>query len=165
MFVGSADEDRWVATTVKVKERALEGAPGLRLGVVPVTDRKSSDRPWLDEDRNLVVLPLPYDGEFSEVFFSAWAVVQQFLNADARTPRPVALPNSADREVARQLEDRRNFPVLDIIEALIPIAQPQLLATAIQQASVEPTGSPKSIGARADIDTEGLLAPIARSTD
>ncbi|WP_449243305.1 hypothetical protein, partial [Desulfovibrio sp.] len=52
--------------------------------------------------------------------------VKQFLIADAKLPKPVALPNSADRLVAQQLFDRRDFPVLDILEVMYPMGQPDL---------------------------------------
>ena len=36
LFFGFQDTDRWVGTTVKINPHQLEGAPGLRIGIVPV---------------------------------------------------------------------------------------------------------------------------------
>jgi hypothetical protein len=38
LFVGCSDSDRWVATTIKINARQLEGARGLRIGIVPAGD-------------------------------------------------------------------------------------------------------------------------------
>lgn len=124
-----------VGTTVKINPSALKGDRGLRVGVVP-SHEGASDAVRLDERRNLVVCPVPYDGSFMEVFYKGWEVVQQFLLADARVPKEVDLPRPAAREVARYLADRRDFPVLDVIEALGKIAQPELLATEEEQVPV-----------------------------
>ena len=62
-----------------------------------------------------------------EIFYQGWAIVKYFLNADAHVPKEVYLPHGADRLVAKFLEDRRNFPVLDVIDALNIVKQPELL--------------------------------------
>jgi hypothetical protein len=128
LFFGSKDTDRWLGTTLKINAKSLEGARGLRIGIVPA-DQGASDKIYKDESKNLIVCPIPYDGSFMELFYSGWGIVQQFIYADARLPKPVNLPISADREVARQLEQRREFPVLDVIEALRPLSQNNLLET------------------------------------
>jgi len=135
LFIGHTDTDRWVGTTVKVNPSQLEGARGLRLGIVPATDT-ATDAPYLDERRNLVVCPLLYDGNFMQVFFAGWRIVQAFLTADAKMPEAVALDRPPEREVARVLAERRNYPVVDVVEALGAFAQPELLKTEPQQASV-----------------------------
>lgn len=71
-----------------------------------------------------------------EVFYEGWGVVQQFIAADAELPKEVALPRQAERQVARSLVDRRDFTVLEVIEALAPLAQPGLLRTRQQDASI-----------------------------
>ncbi|MBA2303172.1 MAG: hypothetical protein H0W08_11115 [Acidobacteria bacterium] len=128
LFVGHTDADRWVATTVKINPNHLEGASGLRIGIVPAREG-ASDIVRRDDSRNLVICPLPHDGAFMEVFYQGWGVVQQFMAADAFVPSEVRLPRQAERQVARYLEDRREFGVLDVIDALIPLAQPELLET------------------------------------
>lgn len=126
LFLGKTDSDKWVGTTVKINEAHLQHAPGLRIGIVPCRQGKS-DSVRRDDDRNLVICPLPYDGAFMEVFYQAWAIVKQFMYADARLPDEVYLPRQPDWQVCRFLEERRGFPVLDVIEALRVLAQPSLL--------------------------------------
>jgi hypothetical protein len=150
--------DRWVATTVKVNPAHLEGAKGLRVGIVPA--RGGRDAPTLDEDRNLIICPLPYDGAFMEIFYRGFGVVQQVLRADAKMPREVALPNSADRQVARLLIERRNYPVLDVVGVLDPLAQPELLVT--DEVDPELVVPELKAGRSQKLETGGVLAPIAR---
>ena len=84
----------------------------------------------MDSQRNLVVCPVPYDASFMEVFYVSWGIVMQFLAADAMLPRESHLPVPFQRQVANELASRRNFKVLDVIDALLPIAQPHLLMQA-----------------------------------
>lgn len=154
LFVGRADTDRWVGTTVKINPTALQGARGLRVGIVPVRQGES-DLPYKDDRRNLVVCPLLHDGSFMEVFYAGWITVQQFIAADAQVPKEAALPRPPDREVARQLAARREFPVVDVIEALRPLAQPELLDTGALDADVVLTRGESTV-ARA------VVAPRAR---
>jgi hypothetical protein len=135
LFVGNTDTDRWVGTTVKINPEHLEGGRGLRIGIVPARHGES-DRVYLDDSKNLVVVPLLHDRAFMEVFYLGWGVVQQFIAADAKVPKEVSLPRPADRQVAKYLEDRREFPVKDVIEALKPLSQPELLETREQDASL-----------------------------
>jgi hypothetical protein len=156
LFLGSPDAERWVGTTVKINVGALEGARGLRIGVVP-TREGTSDRVRKDEKRNLVVCPLPYDGSFMEVFYLAWEVVQQFLAADAQVPREVDLPRPASRSVARYLADRREFPVLSVVDALRPLSQPELLETREAAAELVLTGDTSKV-----VETTSVIAPQPR---
>jgi hypothetical protein len=141
LFVGMLDSERWVATTVKSNARSLESARGLRIGVVPASERET-DRPYIDEQRNLAVCPLLHDGNFMQVFYEGWQVAQAFLAADARLPSEAALPRPPMRQVARVLQDAREFPVLAVVdETLLPLAQPELLDTEEKQATVELTSA------------------------
>ena len=128
LFLGNTDSDRWVGTTVKINQTQLEAARGLRIGIIPAYQGRD-DRVRYDAAKNLVVCPLPYDGKFMELFYHAWGIVQQFIAADAQVPREVALPTPAHRMVAQLLADRRQFAVLDVVDALRPLAQPELLRT------------------------------------
>lgn len=157
LFAGCKDTDRWVGTTLKVNERELEGAKGLRIGIVPATQGKR-DGIYQDDAKNLIVCPLPYDGSFMQTFYEAWEVVVQFLAADAKVPGPDFLPRPAARQVARYLQDRRESAVVKVIEALGPLAQPELLETQDKAAGVIET----SQGTEAT--TSALLAPIPRET-
>jgi hypothetical protein len=140
LFVGKTDTDRWVGTTVKVNPALLEGARGLRVGIVPASHTET-DAPYHDEQRNLVVCPILHDGNFMQVFYEGWQVVQAFLAADARMPSEAALPRPPMREVARMLVDRREFPVVDVHAGLVAFAQPELLTTEEQRADVELKGA------------------------
>ena len=129
LFLGSSGEGRWVGSTLKLNKPDFEGAAGLRVGIYP--EEKPGDRPTKDENNNLVLCPLPYDSSFMEVFHSSFFTVKQTLLADTKLPKPVAVPNSADRFLAQQLVDRRDFSVLDIIEAMYALGQPDLVAESL----------------------------------
>lgn len=154
LFLGMKDTDRWVGTTVKINPAQLEGATGLRVGIVPSRQGKS-DRITFDNAKNLVVCPLPYDAAFMEVFYSAWVIVQQFIAADAQVPKEASLPTTAQRMVAKLLAERRAFPIVDVIEALGPIAQPELLETVAQDRPAEPSREESAT-------VETLIAPVSR---
>jgi hypothetical protein len=127
LFVGNVNQERWVGTTLKINPRQFEGAPGLRIGIYP--EQKKGEMPSIDPDKNLALCPLPYNASFMELFYSSFFIVKTFCASDARVPKPVALPNSSDRYVASLLEQRRGFSILDVVEAMGPLAQPQLLKT------------------------------------
>jgi hypothetical protein len=155
LFLGYADSDRWVGTSVKVNPALLEPARGLRIGIVPAT-QGNVEPPFLDDRRNLVVCPLTYDGAFMETFYQGWQIVKQFLAADAQMPSEASLPRPADRQVVRYLLDRRDFPVVEVIDALHPLAQPELLHTEERPADVVLSRVDQS-------ETTALLAPTART--
>ena len=94
-----------------------------------------------------------------EVFYHGWAVVQQFIAADAKMPREVNLPGQAQRQVAHYLEERRDFAVIDVIEALGPLSQPELLRTEEQTAALVRRRQPST-----EMETGAIIAPIARKT-
>lgn len=139
---------------MKVNQDYLEAAPGLRIGVVP-TRQGRSDAVRRDEQRNMVVCPIPHDASFMQTFYEAWQVVRQFIEADALVPREAALPRPAHRQVAQYLADRRQFPVLDVIEVLAPLSQPELLETQTVEADIV-----SQRDAKTNIDT--IIAPRAR---
>lgn len=155
LFVGNTDSDRWIGATVKINASALEGARGLRLGLVPVQQGKK-DNIYRDENKNLIVCPLPYDKSFMETFYTAWVIIQQFIAADAYIPKEVALPTPSHRYVAQLLEERRQFPVLDVLDALAPLSQPELLATHQSDAVLGDTEKNK-------LDLTGIVAPLSKT--
>ena len=155
LFLGAVDTDRWVGTSVKINRSHLEPVRGLRVGIVPA-QQGNTDKIVKDEKKNLTVCPLPYDGAFVETFYKAWELVVQFLTADAQVPKEVALPRPAARQVARMLAERRDFPVIDVIEVLGPLAQPDLLETTTNAAILLPTGRQSS----SELNTSSVVAPI-----
>jgi hypothetical protein len=147
LFIGSPSQEYWVATTLKTNASHLEGDAGIRIGIYP--EQKKNEGPALDKDRNLVLCPVPYDAGFMELFYSTFFMVKAFLSADARVPKPIDLPASADRQVAKMLEDRRNFGVLESIASLEKFAQPGLLTSST-------VGDPYSSS------PTSAIAPVAR---
>lgn len=152
LFVGSLNTQQWVGTSVKINPNQLEGAAGLRIGIVP-TKQGKSDLVRLDEARGLIVCPLHHDADFMQVFYEGWRIVQAFLNADAKLPKEAVLPRPVDREICRILEERREYPAIDVIEALKLFSQPELLETTSKQVSKEDV--------RGDAETNMLVAPIS----
>jgi predicted Zn finger-like uncharacterized protein len=147
LFIGSSSMDRWVATTLKITSKDLAGDAGLRLGIYP--ESRKGERPSFDDTKNLILCPLPYNAGFMELFYKSFYIAKQFLAADAYLPKEVALPDSADRYVANELAARRSYPVLDVIEALGPMAQPDLVASRTSGVS--------------DNDETTVIAPIAQA--
>lgn len=156
LFLGSVESQQWVGTSVKINPAQLEGAPGLRIGIVPTRQGKS-DKVMLDNGRGLVICPLHHDADFMQVFYEGWRVVQAFLLADAKVPKEAVLPRPVDREVCRILEERRDYPAVDVIEALGIFGQPELLATKTKSVSLQDV--------KGETDTETLVAPISRATE
>jgi len=153
LFLGTTDSDRWVGTSVKINPDRLEGARGLRVGIVPASHTET-DAPYKDDRRNLVVCPLLHDGNFMQVFYEGWQIVQAFLTADAHLPTEAALPRPPMREVARMLADRREYPVIEVHDALIAFSQPHLLETREHRANLVIT--------RGDsVEVQSVLAPQA----
>ena len=113
---------------MKINPRQLEAAHGLRIAVVPSFQGRS-DAIALDEQRNLVICPMPYDGSFMQVFYEGWQIVQALCERDFELPRDVDLPSPAHRQVARVFIDRRDFPAIDVLDATKKFAQPELLVT------------------------------------
>ncbi|MDO9466708.1 MAG: hypothetical protein Q7J36_05355 [Thiobacillus sp.] len=157
LFFGSTDADRWLGTTLKINAKHLEGAKGLRVGIVPST-QGSSDKVYKDDGKNLIVCPIPYDGSFMELFYTGWRIVQQFIAADARIPQPVALPAPADRQVAKELEMRREFSIVEVIKALEAQSQTDLLRATEKNVDVltEREGTP--------ILNDLVISPVASYT-
>jgi hypothetical protein len=153
LFLGYTDSERWVATTVKINPSQLEGAAGLRIGIVP-TRQGSSDRVRKDENKNLIICPLHHDEDFMQTFYEGWRIVQAFIDADANLPKEVTLPRPTHREVARILVERREYPVVDVVEAIGAFSQPGLLVTDAKQVDT------KTLAGHAN--TNLVIAPLSR---
>lgn len=153
LFLGSVESQQWVGTSVKINPSQLEGAAGLRIGIVP-TKQGKSDRVRIDDGRGLVICPLHHDADFMQVFYEGWRIVQAFIKADAMVPKEVLLPRPVDREICRMLEERREYPARDVIEALHTFAQPELLVTNAKTVSLTDV--------KGEADTDTLLAPVSR---
>jgi len=154
LILGYSESDRWLGTTVKINPTQLEGAKGLRIGIVPIKQGKT-DKVRKDDDKNLIICPLHHDADFMQVFYEGWRIVQAFISADAQIPREVVLPNPAHREVAKILWERRDFPIVDVIEALSIFSQPELLETQNKEVGSKPIGGKPA--------TDTFLAPLSRN--
>lgn len=126
LFLGETHMDRWVGSSVKINPKDLEAAPGLRIGIVPMSQGKS-DKVSFDKQKNLIVCPVPYDQSFMEIFYTGWRVVQQFIAARGGMPKEVALPNPPERQAAKELIDRLDFPIIEVVDALLAQSQVNLL--------------------------------------
>lgn len=156
LFIGTTDEDRWIATTLKINPSQLEGARGLRIGIVPASQGKS-DKIKKDDSKNLIVCPLPYDGAYMELFYTGWRIVQQFIAADAKVPSEVALPNPPERQVARELEIRREYNLLEVVKVLEAQSQQGLLVSESKDVSVN------IINEGETKFNDAIISPIARN--
>jgi hypothetical protein len=156
LFLGRPETAEWVSASVRTDSpNRLPAAPGLRMEIIPTTPGKP-DSLIRDDRRNVVILPLPWDGEFMEVFSRGWTLVQQFIDADANVPTGVGSEWSPRRHVAQELFDRRQFPLIDVIQALHPIAQPHLLLkTEDKQEEITPLNEESAL-------TGAVIAPISR---
>lgn len=153
LFVGDTGDDKWVGTKVKINKKDLEGAQGLRLAVVP-SKQGISDKIVLDTGKNLIVVPVPYDLDFMELFLTAIQTIKFVFSRDARMPTEAEVPSSSARALAKTLVDRREAPVLELIEALAIICQPDLLRKEEDDASTD------IYRASDDQDLEALLTPM-----
>lgn len=135
LFVGKTEPDKWVGTTVKVNPSQLEAAKGLRLAIVPSKQGKS-DKIYKHETKNLIVCPLLYDQDFMEIFLEGWSIVKKFLNADAKLPKEYEMPLCADRFICKDLESRREYPVINAIESCNVVKQPEFLEVVDKQVSL-----------------------------
>lgn len=128
LFVGSPSLDNWISTSVKINPRQLESANGLRVGIVPIKAGQS-DKVRKDDAKNLVICPLHHDHDFMQAFYEAWRIVQAFIKSEAQVPKEVLLPDPEQREVCRILAQRREFPVVDVLDALDAFGQSGLVKT------------------------------------
>ena len=128
----------------------------MRIGIVP-TKQGRSDAVWKDEAKNLVICPLPHDQDFMQIFYEGWDIVQAFIAADANVPKEVDLPRPPDREVARILEERREFPIIEVIEAIEKFGQPELLETGTKQVDARML--------KGQANTDMMIAPLPIGPD
>ena len=80
-----------------------------------------------------------------ELFYTGWRIVQQFIHSDAKVPAAVNLPTPADRQVAKELEMRREYPIIEVIAALEAQSQPDLLNQSQRDVETEAGGEAESL--------------------
>lgn len=155
LFLGSQERDHWVGTSVKINPQHLEAARGLRVAIIPSFAGRS-DAIKKDESKNLVICPLPHDGSFMQVFYEGWRVVQALCETDFAMPREVDIPTPVHREAARVFIERREFPIVDVLDATAKFSQPELLTTRdilVDSVAFQESRAP---------ETSTIVGPIAR---
>jgi hypothetical protein len=155
LFLGAPGPDQWVGTSVKINPSHLEGAAGLRVGIVP-TQAGRADSVTRDEQRNLIICPLPHDFSFMQVFYEGLRIVQALCSTDFEMPTEPLLASPIHREVARVWAERREMPVADVVNALQVFAQPELLVTQ------DETVASVSFATDAIPDTSTVISPFPR---
>jgi hypothetical protein len=155
LFLGTARADRWVATSVNVGLADLPPGPGPRIAILPWSNGQS-DAVRLADQGDVAICPVPQDGSFVEIFHEGWRIVQLLCARNFEMPGPDDVPNPLHREVARILVERREFPVVDVIEAIKKFAQPGLLTTTREVVPDVP------FAATAAPATSTIITPIPR---
>ena len=156
LFLGSTELDRWVGASVDTGLSQLSAAKNPRIAIIP-SMKGYSDAVRLDEQKNLVVCPVPRDGSFVQIFYAGWKIVQALCAGDFKMPGSVDIPNPLHREVARIYVERRDFPIVDVVEAIGKFAQPELLTTSSQTVSDVPFAT-SAVAA-----TSTIISPIPRT--
>jgi hypothetical protein len=157
LFLGSSHFDKWVGATVSIGWPVLAPAREPRIAVIPSMPGQS-DAIRLDEQKNVVVCPVPHDGSFMMVFHEGWKIVQTMCATDFEMPGSADIPNALHREVARIFVERREFPITDVVEAVRKFGQPELLTTSTEVVSdvpFETTAAPS---------TSIMITPIPRTS-
>lgn len=62
-----------------------------------------------------------------ETFYKSFFLFQAFIKADARVATPINLLDAEDRFITRELDKRRNFTVVEVIDVLYDMPQPNLI--------------------------------------
>jgi hypothetical protein len=158
LFLGSAELDRWVSAAVHTNPSTLAGAKAPRIVIVPRLPGHS-DAVRLDDQKNIVICPVPHDGSFIRIFREGWRIVQALCSRNFEMPRDSDIPNPLHREVARIFVERREFPIVDVLEAIRKFAQPGLLTTSTETVSNVPFGTTAAPA------TSTIITPVARTSN
>lgn len=125
LFIGNTDTDIWVAASVKINHLALRYANGLAIGIV--SSRWEQERPCQAKN-GMIICPLLYENSFMQFFYSAWRIVSYFIKNDAKIPHERVLAGIEELRVAKYLEQKRDVPVLELVDDdLKRLAHPTLL--------------------------------------
>lgn len=128
-----------------------------RIAVIP-SMAGYSDAVRLDEQKNLVICPVPHDGSFMRIFHEGWRIVQHLCARNFEMPGKADIPSPVHREVARIFVERREFPIPDVIEAIRKFAQPELLTSSTEIVSNVPFET------SAAPETSTIITPIASTS-
>jgi hypothetical protein len=117
-----------------------------------------SDAIRLDEQKNVVVCPVPHGGSFIRIFHEGWHIVRALCAKNFEMSGIDGISNPLHREVARIYAERREFPTLEVVDATRKFAQPELLITSteiVTNVQFETTVVPA---------TSTMITPIARTS-
>jgi hypothetical protein len=158
LFFGSADLDKWVRASLSISQALLASSKEPRIVVIPSTAGRS-DTVRRDEQKNIVVCPIPRDGSFMRIFYEGWKIVQALCARNFEISAASGdIPNPLHREVARIYAERREFPILEVVEATRKFAQPELLTTSTE------TVSNVQFETTAVSATSTIITPVARTS-
>lgn len=125
LFIGNTDTDMWVAASVKINHLALRYTKGLTIGIVP--SRWEQEGPCRIKN-DMIICPLLYKNSFMQFFYSAWRIVYHFIKNDAKVPHERYLAGIEELQIAKYLEQKRDVPVLELVnDDLKRLAHPTLL--------------------------------------
>ena len=157
---GAGDEHRpavaAVGASVDNGLAQLEPEKNLRIAIIPHM-RGHSDAVRHDEQKNLVICPVPRDRSFVQIFYEGWKIVQALCAGDFQMPGAADIPNPLHREVARIYAERREFPIMDVIDAIRKFAQPELLTTSTETVPNVPFAT------TAVAATSTIITPVPRT--
>ena len=156
LFLGSSGRDQWVGASVNISQSQLTAAEGPRIAIIPSV-AGVSDAVRLDEQKNVVICPVPHDGSFMKIFHEGWKIVQTLCASNFEMPGSSDIPNPLHREAARIFAERRRFPIVEVVDAIRKFAQPELLTTSVEivpNIPFESTMVPM---------TSTIITPIART--
>ena len=121
LFLGSSDDPKYFATTVKSKYALLEGGRGLRIGIVPESSKKLSGVKY-DDSRQLWIVSLADPDGFMGLFNDAYFCVARSLVQSSKRTVPSHMyfvkPSAKAVRVQEQLEKYSDALVFEVDEAL-----------------------------------------------
>jgi hypothetical protein len=138
LFLSTEVEQRWIAATIKSNAKELKGGRGLRIGIVPESNRMRSGYRY-DPKRGLHLAVLPDPNGFMGAFNDAYAAVAAAVDTLGRHNRQAYYlkPSATAQRITEQLEGYGKVKVVDICDALDEAAQQDLLHTDKKLVSVE----------------------------
>jgi hypothetical protein len=91
-----------------------------------------------------------------QIFHEGWKLVQKMCALNFAMPSITDIPSPLHREVARIFAERREFPIMEVVEATRKFAQPGLLTSTTETVPNVPFGTAAAAA------TSTIITPIAR---
>jgi hypothetical protein len=144
LFVSDEDRHRHLAVTIKSNKEALEGGPGLRLGIVP---EHRDLKPGVTREHTrggtpLWVVTLPDHDGFIGLYNDAYGAVAEAITTLGQHEhyKYWAKPTAVAQQIQQQLVKYADVPVLEICDALNEAAQQDLTGVDTHLVSVDAPG-------------------------